>query len=60
MMSSCGGGSGGCIYWWRRRGILCGVGRTGWPWNGSRCPNVEVRHLKKSAGITMRRSKGVA
>ena len=26
-MSTCGGESGGCIYWWSRRGIACGGGR---------------------------------
>ena len=24
MVSTCGGGSRGCIYWWSRRGMLCG------------------------------------
>ena len=48
MVSNCGGGSGGCMYWWSRRGVLCGGGHL---LNGMvlerQCPDVEVQHPRK-------------
>ena len=58
-VSNCGGGSGGCMYWCSRRGILCGGGYLvldGMVLEGQ-CPDVEVQHLRK-LGSLMRRSKG--
>ena len=44
----CGGGSGGYMYWWSRRGILCGGRHL---LDGMvlerQCPDVEVQHLRK-------------
>ena len=48
MVSNCGDGCGGCMFWWSRRGIVCEGGHL---LNGMvqerLCPDVEVQHLRK-------------